>query len=73
MEKKLQKIYLTYYNVLIAQDLRQAHYEILSIIFLKYLIKLNVNTDMVIKNVKPAELNISLATIVLNIQILKMT
>ena len=73
MEKKLQKIYLTYYNVLIAQDLRQAHYEILSIIFLKYLIKLNVNTDMVITNVKPAELNISLATIVLNIQILKMT
>ena len=73
MEKKLQKICLTYYNVLIAQDLRQAHYEILSIISLKYLIKLNVNTDMVIKNVKPAELNISLATIVLNIQILKMT
>ena len=72
MEKKLQKIYLTYYNVLIAQDLRQAHYEILSIIFLKYLIKLNVNTDMVIKNVKPAELNISLATVVLNIQILRM-
>ena len=72
MEKKLQKIYLTYYNVLIAQDLRQAHYEILSIIFLKYLIKLNVNTDMVIKNVKPAELDISLATVVLNIQILRM-
>ena len=72
MEKKLQKIYLTYYNVLIAQDLRQAHYEILSIIFLKYLIKLNVNTDMVIKNVKPAELNISLATVFLNIQILRM-
>ena len=73
MEKKLQNICLTYYNVFIAQDLRHAHYEILSIIFLKYLIKLNVNTDMVIKNVKPAELNISLATIVLNIQILKMT
>ena len=72
MEKKLQKICLTYYNVLIAQDLRQAHYEILSIILLKYLIKLNVNTDMVIKNVKPAELNINLATVVLNIQILKM-
>ena len=73
MEKKLQNICLTYYNVFIAQDLRHGHYEILSIIFLKYLIKLNVNTDMVIKNVKPAELNISLATIVLNIQILKMT
>ena len=35
MEKKLQKIYLTYYSLLIAQDLRQAHYQIVSIIFLK--------------------------------------
>ena len=26
MEKKLQKIYLTYYNLLIAQDLWQVHY-----------------------------------------------
>ena len=31
MEKKFQKIYLTYYNLLIAQDLLQAHYQILSI------------------------------------------
>ena len=52
MEKKLQKIYLTYYNLLIVQDLWQAHYQILSIIFLKKFIELNVNMDMMIKNVK---------------------
>ena len=52
MEKKLQKIYLTYYNLLIAQDLWQAHFQILSIIFLKDFIEINVNTDMMIKNVK---------------------
>ena len=27
MEKKLQKVYLTYYNLLIAQDLHQANYQ----------------------------------------------
>ena len=45
MDKKLQKIYLTYYNLLIVQDLWQVHYQILLIIFLKKIIKLNVNTD----------------------------
>ena len=49
--EKLQKIYLTYYNLLKAQDLWQAHHQILSIIFLKDFIKLNVNTDTMIKNV----------------------
>ena len=33
MGKRLQKIYLIYYNLLMAQDLWQAHYQILSIIF----------------------------------------
>ena len=32
--EELQKIYVTYYNLLIAQDLWQAHHQILSIIFL---------------------------------------
>ena len=32
MEKKLQKIYLTDYNLLIPPDLWQAHYQILSIL-----------------------------------------
>ena len=35
MEKKLQKIYLTYCDLLIAQDLWQAIYQILFIICLK--------------------------------------
>ena len=48
MEKKLQKIYLTYYSLLIVQDLWQARYQILLIIFLKEFIELNVNMDMVI-------------------------
>ena len=59
--KKLQKIYLTCYNLLIVQDLWEAH-QILSIIFLKEFIALNVNTDTMIKNVKLAELHIIIAT-----------
>ena len=66
MEKKFQKRYLTYYNLLIVEDLSQVHYEILSIISLKEFIKLNVNTDTMIKTVKLAELNISIATAFLN-------
>ena len=72
MEMKLQKIYLTYYSLLIVQDLWQAHYKILSIIFLKEFIVFNVNLDTMKKNVKLMELNISIATVFLNIQILKM-
>ena len=71
MEKKLQTIYLTYYNLLMVQYLCQPHYQILSIIFLKEFINLNVNMDMMIKNVKLAEINISIATVFLNTQILK--
>ena len=56
---------------MIAQDLWKAHYQILSIIFLKEFIELNVNSDMVIKNVKHIELNVSIATVFLNIQTLK--
>ena len=66
MEKKLQKLYLTYYNLLIVQDLWQAHYQILSIIFLKEFIELSINTDTIIKNVKLMELNISIMTVSLN-------
>ena len=46
MEKRLQKIDLTYNTFLIVQDLWQAHYQILSIIFLKEFIELNVNMNM---------------------------
>ena len=48
MGKKLRKLYLTYYNLLIAQDLWQAHYQILSIIFMKEFIS-NANMDAIIK------------------------
>ena len=52
MENKLQQVPLTYYNVLIAQDLCQAHHQIFSIIFLKEFIELNVNSDITIKIIK---------------------
>ena len=68
----MQKIYLTYYNSLIPQDLWQAHYQILSIIFMTEFMKLNVNMNTIIKNVKLVELNIRIATIFLNTQTLKM-
>ena len=59
---EVTKIYLTYYKLLITQGLWRAHYQFLSIIFLKEFIKLNVNTDALIKNVKFVGLNISIAT-----------
>ena len=72
MEKKLQKIYLTYCNLLIPHNLWHAHYQILSIIIQKAFIKLNVTLDTMIKNVNLVELNISIATVSLNIKNLKM-
>ena len=72
METKLQKIYLLFYSLLIAQDLWQADYQILLIIYLKEFIELNVNLDKIIKNVKLVELNISIVTVFLNIKTLKM-
>ena len=71
MEKKLQKIYLTYYILLMVLDLSEAHYQILSIILLKDFIELNVNTDIMATNVKLVELNISIVTVFLNMQTLK--
>ena len=71
MEKKLQRIYLTYYSLLISQDLWQVHYQMLPIIFLKEFTELNVNLDTMIKNVKHVELNKSIAIVFLNTQFLK--
>ena len=64
MEKKI-KINLTHYNLLIAQDLWQAHYQTLSIIFLKEFVELNVNLGM-IKNVKHVVLNVNIKSVFLN-------
>ena len=50
MDKELQKKYITYYNSSTAQNLWEAHYQILSIIFQNSLfIESNVNTGMMIK------------------------
>ena len=54
------------------QNLWQVLYQILSIIFLKEVIELNVNRNMIIKNVKLVELNITVVTVFLDTQILKM-
>ena len=66
MEKKLLKIYLTYYSLLIAQDVWQPHYQISSIIFLKEIIELNVNLDTMMKDVEHGKFNISIVTVSLN-------
>ena len=49
IEKKFQKPYLTNYNLLIVQDLRQAYYQILLIILLKEFIKLNGKMNTIVK------------------------
>ena len=72
MGKKVQKLYLTYYNLLIAQDLWQAHYQTLSIIFLKEFIELNVNSDRMIKTCETFGIKISIVTVFFNTQISKM-
>ena len=61
MEKKLQKAYLIDYNLLIAQDLWQGHYQIISIIM-----------GTMVKNVKLVEWNINIVLVFLNIQTWKM-
>ena len=63
MDKKLQNIYPTYYNILIAQVLWGVHYQIFSVIFLKEFIELNANSGTRIKNVQHFELNISITTV----------
>ena len=55
-------MYPTDYNLMIAQDLWQAYYQFLLITLLKEFIKLNENTDMIIRNLKLAELNIKIAS-----------
>ena len=69
MENKLQKIHAK--DLLIAQDLWQALYQYLSIILLKKLIKLNVNTEAMIKKCETCRLNINIVTVFLSVQTLK--
>ena len=72
-KKELQKEYPTHYKLLIAQDLWQAHYQILLLILLKEFIKLNVKTDTMIKQVKLSELNKKITTTFLSTENLKIT
>ena len=62
MEKKLQQLYPNNYILFIVKDLWEAYYQILLLILLKEFIKLNLNTDTMIKNVKLEELDIKIAT-----------
>ena len=68
MEKKKQKIFFTYYNLLIGKDLWQAHHQILLTIFLIEFITLNTNTKIMAKNVRFVEINISIAAVFWNTQ-----
>ena len=61
--KEITKIYPAEYNLLISQDLWQAHYQILLIISLNKFIKLNLNTDIITKNVKRAGSSTKIATV----------
>ena len=72
MKKKIQKIYLTQYNSLIAQDLWETSYQILPLIILKQFNELNVNLNAMIKDVKLVELNKSTVTVFLNKKVLEM-
>ena len=62
MENKLQEQYTTDNNLLIAQYLWQPDYQILLINLPNEFIKLNVDTDTMIKNVKLTKLKIKVAT-----------
>ena len=70
MDKKLQK---TLHNTIIDRARFMASLlPNLSVISLKDFIELNVNMDMIIKNVNFLELNRGILTLFLNIQTLKM-
>ena len=56
MKKNHKNHFLQFYNLLKAQDLWQAHYQILLIILLKEFIKFDVNMDMIIKDCDTCQL-----------------
>ena len=68
--EKLQKSYLTNYNLLIVQDLWQVHYQILLPNFLEEFMKSYGNIDMIIKNANHVELTTKIISVVLNTQTL---
>ena len=66
IDKNGEEITKRNYNLLIVQGLLQVLYQILLIIFVKEFIKLNVNMDMMINNMRFVELNISIVIVFLN-------
>ena len=68
MENKLQKPFLTNYDLLMAQDLCRAYYQILLIILLNDFIKSNAKMDMIIKSVKHIEISSKIVNAVQNTQ-----
>ena len=66
MEKKLHKSKLSKWYLLIAQDLWQAHYQILLNILLKESMEVDVHMDMIIKHLKNAALNTKIASAMLS-------
>ena len=68
--KKIKKLYPKDYNSLTVQDLGQGHFQILLIISQKAFIKLNLNTDMMMRSVKLEELNTKIVSVFLNTQVL---
>ena len=69
VEKK-KKLYPKDYNSLTVQDLGQGHFQILLMISQKAFIKLNLNTDMMMRSVKLEELNTKIVSVFLNAQAL---
>ena len=70
MEKKSPKP-LRDYNLLITEELWEAHYQISLMILLKEFIKLNGKMSIITKCVKSAELNTKIVTAFLNMHILQ--
>ena len=63
-ENKSQKPNLADYSLLTAQNLWQTHCQVLLIILLREFIKLNINIDIIIKNVKHVKLNTKIVGVV---------
>ena len=72
MEEKLQKNLSCILQFIDSTRFMAGNCQILSTIFLKEFIKLNVKTDMKMKNVEFVELNISIETVFLNTKVFKM-
>ena len=75
MKKKLQKPYLTYYDILIAQDLWQPHYQLIILLndnLTERISKLSCKYERGNKKCKTCGIKYKVVSALLNIQTLKM-